>query len=580
MTNKERAEARANEIDEKIIETVQSGHSFRVEAGAGAGKTYSLERVVDWLDREKKAQYRKNGQNVACITYTNAAVDVIAGRLLKDSYIKPSTIHTFAWELINRFQSSMISYVQEMQLLPKKTDGSGELIDISEVKNVCYSLGVRYIEDGTLFLFHDDVIKLFVRLLDHAKFRLILGKKYPIILIDEYQDSFRVIMDQFLKYFIEPGIGPQFGLFGDSWQTIYASQGACGLVESDKLVVINKEANFRSQEVIVNALNQIRPSLPQISASDETDGKIIIITTEEYDGCRIQKGYYKGELEESVLFNCINGVIEKLELGWTGQTKKLMLTHKMLAKQQGYLHVLDLLDEHLKNKDDEHFLFFQNRVEPVYKALVENDPKQLFEALGVERRPVESRQNKRQWREFKESLSAARNETIGSVLKTVAESRLIGIPPKIIYWMNEAKKGEQGKLYHGKSIHTLYDIPYSEILKAIEFFTPEADFSTDHGVKGEQYDNVFLVLGRGWNEYKFDEQLYLDPVTLDDTKRKAYIRNRNLFYVCCSRPKKNLAILVTVPINHGFRSYLERVFGAENIVPYGRFMEERFSIGT
>ena len=91
MTNKERAEARANEIDKKIIETVQSGHSFRVEAGAGAGKTYSLERVVDWLDRETKTQYRKNGQNVACITYTNAAVDVIASRLSKDSYIKSVT---------------------------------------------------------------------------------------------------------------------------------------------------------------------------------------------------------------------------------------------------------------------------------------------------------------------------------------------------------------------------------------------------------------------------------------------------------------------------------------------------------
>lgn len=572
MTNKEKAEARANEIDAKIIETVQSGRSFRVEAGAGAGKTYSLERVVDWLDREKKTQYRRNGQNVACITYTNAAVDVIAGRLSRDSFIKPSTIHTFAWELIKRFQSSLISYVQEMELLPIKKDGSGELVDVSDINNVSYSLGVRYYENGTLFLFHDDVIKLFVRLLDHEKFRLIMGKKYPIILIDEYQDSFRVIMDQFLKYFIEPGRGPQFGLFGDSWQTIYTSQGACGLVESDELIVIEKEANFRSQEVIVNALNQIRPSLPQISASDETDGKIIIITTDEYDTFRIQKGYYKGELEETILFKCIHDVTERLELGWTGQTKKLMLTHKMLAKQQGYIRVLDMLDDHLKNRDDEHFLFFQNKIEPIYKALAENDPKQLFEALGIERRPIESRQNKRQWRELKASLSIARNETIGSVLKTVAESRLVGIPPIITYWMNEAEKGGQGQPYHGKSINTFYEIPYSEMLKAIGFFTPEAEFSTDHGVKGEQYDNVFLVLGRGWNDYKFDEQLHLDPSTLDDTKKKAYIRNRNLFYVCCSRPKKNLAILITVHVNRDFRCYLERVFGAENIISYSRFM--------
>lgn len=572
MTNREKAETRANEIDKRIIETVQSGCSFRVEAGAGAGKTYSLERVVDWLDHEKKTLYRKNGQNVACITYTNAAVDVIADRLSKDSFIKPSTIHTFAWNLVKQFQSSLINAVQELQLLPKKTDGSDESIDGSNIKMVCYSLGVRYIEEGTLYLFHDDVIKLFVRLLDNAKFRLILSKKYPIILIDEYQDSFRSIMDQFLKYFIDKGTGPQFGLFGDSWQTIYASQGACGLVESDKLVVINKEANFRSQEIIVNALNQIRPELPQISASDDTDGKITIITTDEYDSFRIKKGYYKGELEDSVLFSCINGVIEKLENQWTGQTKKLMLTHKMLAKQQGYSRVLELLNEHLKNRDDEHFLFFQNKVEPVYQALLDNDPKQLFEALGIERRPIESKKNKRQWRELKENLSEAREKTIGDVLKTVSGSRLIAVPSKITYWMDEAEKEESDQLYHGENIRAFYVIPYSEILKAIEFFKPEADFSTDHGVKGEQYDNVFLVLGRGWNDYKFDEQLYLDPAMLDEKGEKTYIRNRNLFYVCCSRPKKNLVILITVPTNQRFRTYLERVFGTENITSYSQFV--------
>ena len=572
MTNRERAEARANEIDRYIIDTVQSGHSFRVEAGAGAGKTYSLERVVDWLDHEKKTQFRKNGQNVACITYTNAAVDVISNRLSSESFIQPCTIHTFAWNLIKQFQSTLISYVQELHLLPQKTDGSGKLIDGRTIKKVTYSLGVRYIEGETLYLYHDDVIKLFVKLLDSIKFRMIMSKRYPIILIDEYQDSFKVIMNQFLRFYIDTDDGPQFGLFGDSWQTIYASQGACGEVESDKLVVINKEANFRSQEVIVNALNRIRPELPQITASDETDGRITIITTDEYKACRIQKGYYKGELEDTVLFKCINGVIGKLEHNWSGQTKKLILTHKMLAKQQGYSRVLDLLNDHLKNKDDDHFLFFQNKIEPIYTALLENNSKQLFEALGIERRPIESKDNKRQWRELRDKLSTVRQETIWDVLKTVADSKLIGIPPKIQYWMGEYEKSDQGQLYHGKQINAFYEIPYSEILKVIDFFKPESEFSTGHGVKGEQYDNVFLVLGRGWNDYKFDEQLYLDPETLNENEKKAYIRNRNLFYVCCSRPRKNLAILITVPVNRNFRFYLERVFGAENILSYSQFM--------
>ena len=40
------AKTEADKIDAQIIETLKSGHSFRVEAGAGSGKTYSLNRVA------------------------------------------------------------------------------------------------------------------------------------------------------------------------------------------------------------------------------------------------------------------------------------------------------------------------------------------------------------------------------------------------------------------------------------------------------------------------------------------------------------------------------------------------------
>jgi len=572
MTNREKAIVRANEIDASIIKTLESGKSFRVEAGAGSGKTYSLERVVDWIGNKRKEQYKRYGHKVACITYTNAAVDVITERLANESFIKPCTIHTFAWDLIKRFKSSLLAYVKELNMFPASLSDSSESFDFNVIKNVVYTLGVRYFENDTLYLNHDDVIQLFVKMLDSHKFRLILEKEYPLILIDEYQDSFRVIMNQFLKYFIEPEVGPQFGLFGDSWQTIYGSQGACGLVESEKLIVINKEANFRSQKVIVDVLNNIRPCLPQFSALDDNDGAVIVITTDKCAAPRVQRGYYRDEIEESFLFDYIDNVTKKLESGWTGQTKKLMLTHKMLSKQNGYSNLLNILGDHLKNRDDEHFLFFQNKVEPIFNALIDNDLRQLFEILGVKRRPIESKTNKRLWREFKSNLSYARGKTIRDVLEIVISSRLVDVPQSVAYWFEEAKKDSSVNLYHHRAINELYNIRYSEIINAIDFYKPDSEFSTDHGVKGEEYDNVLLVIGRGWNDYKFDEQLYLDPLMLDDSQMKNYIRNRNLFYVCCSRPKKNLAILITVPINIRFREYLERVFGAKNIISYNQFI--------
>ena len=49
-----------------------------------------------------------------------------------------------------------------------------------------------------------------------------------------------------------------------------------------------------------------------------------------------------------------------------------------------------------------------------------------------------------------------------------------------------------------------------------------------------------------------------------------------MFYVCCSRPRKRLAILVTVEINAQFETYLRNVFGADNVVPYSEFISVAF----
>ena len=45
--NYDLAKAEADKVDAQIIETLKTGHSFRVEAGAGSGKTYS--RSHPWL---------------------------------------------------------------------------------------------------------------------------------------------------------------------------------------------------------------------------------------------------------------------------------------------------------------------------------------------------------------------------------------------------------------------------------------------------------------------------------------------------------------------------------------------------
>lgn len=575
MTNKEVAEARAEKLDKLIIDTLRLGKSFRIEAGAGAGKTHSLMKVIVWLEHSKRKELRKKGQRVACLTYTNVAVDEIKSRLVSEDFIQPCTIHNFAWSCMNKFQSTLKKTVGELDLLPGRKDIT-EKISLEEIKVVSYDLGVRYIEEGVLHLHHDDVIKLFEKLLDNAKFRYLLSIEYPIILIDEYQDSFKTIMDQLLKYFVVPEKKPQIVLFGDAWQTIYGDIGACGEVVCDKLSVIKKEFNFRSEEIIVNVLNNIRPELKQITASDEHDGRVIVITTNDYSGER-QSNYYKGELPNEVLFPYIEKVRTKLaDLGWSSDCKTLMLTHKMLAKQQHYDNLLEFLRNHLHDEDDEHFLFFMNTVEPLYEALKNNKAKELFDALGLERRPIQSLDNKRQWNKLRDDLESARQGTIYQVLKVLEDNRLLGLPPKLdakLKAFDRWCEDEEPITLHSKPIHLFYDIPYKEVINAISFLKLETGYSTDHGVKGEGYENVIFIIGRGWNNYKFDEMLPLNQTLIEDKKQlKAYIRNRNLFYVCCSRAKKRLALFITVPVDKAFMKYLEDVFHAENIMTYSDFM--------
>ena len=301
------AKTEADKIDAQIIETLKSGHSFRVEAGAGSGKTYSLNRVIEWIQTNKWSDYSRKKQNVVCITYTNAAVDVIAERLSKDSFILPSTIHSFAWNAIKQYQSVLIDAVTTN---PEFLPDEGDFIKVTKVD---YNLGHRYKENGIQYLYHDDVLKLFCLFLDNAKFRRVFADKYPLILIDEYQDSYKPIIDRFIEFFISKGVGPQFGFFGDAWQTIYQSNKACGEIKHDKIEVIKKGSNFRSAPRIVQLLNDIRPELPQKSAIDGFNGEVLVITCDDYSGARRTERNFKNELPADELRVRLNNIREKIE---------------------------------------------------------------------------------------------------------------------------------------------------------------------------------------------------------------------------------------------------------------------------
>lgn len=567
-TNYQKAKEEADKIDAQIISVLQQGKNFRVEAGAGSGKTYSLNKVIEWIQDNKWNEYQRKNQNVVCITYTNAAVDVIAERLSSDSFILPSTIHSFAWNAIKQYQSFLLKIISENENLQPREE------DFSKIEQVQYTLGHRYQKNGVLYLFHEDVIALFSALLDNVKFRRMFTDRFPLILIDEYQDSFKPIMDKFIEYFIAEEAGPQFGFFGDAWQTIYQSNKACGLIEHEKIVEIKKVSNFRSAKRIVDLLNDIRPELPQVSAIDDFVGEVVVVTCDDYEGERRTDRNFKGDLPVEELKKRLTNLTEhvkKKHISDKESLKVLMITHKVLASQQGYEKLLNIIENGLRDKEDIFLLFFMEMIEPIYRALEETDMQLLFDTLKLKRYPIQTKTDKKKWKVLYEQLTQVRNLKTVDVLKVVTESELIPVPHNISAYYGMYFSAPDVR-YCNTTIKEFLDLEYEQFLAAISFLYPEAEFSTEHGVKGEEYDNVIFVISKGWNQYQFETYAPMIKNGYPQDKKVAYIRNRNLFYVCCSRSKKRLFFFVSVSLDDTFRDFLSELVGDDNIYTYEEYI--------
>lgn len=570
--NYEKAKEEADRVDEQIIETLQEGHSFRVEAGAGSGKTYSLIKVIEWIQANKQKEFINKKQNVICITYTNAAVDVIKERLEKDSFIIPSTIHSFAWNAIKQYQSVLIS------LLKEDNSFQNEEGDFFEIEEVNYTLGHRYKEQGIQYLHHNDVLTLFVKLLEKGKFRRFFSNKYPLILIDEYQDTYKPIVDQFINHYISTNTGPQFGFFGDAWQTIYQSNNACGLVDHVNIKLIKKGSNFRSAPRIVDLLNALRPELPQQSAIEDFDGEVIVINCEDYSGPRRTDRNFKGDLPAEELRSRLDNIREIFDKMTSSEEslKTLMISHRVLATQQGYERLLEIIGNGLRDKEDVFLLFYMNTVEPIFKALQTSNTELLFDTLGISRYPITKKSEKSQWKSLEQKLIIARKQKSIDVLRVVIETKLVPIPQNVEAYYKMYNNTPELLYSNEITLKEFLDIDYNQFLSAIDFLYPEADFSTEHGVKGEEYDNVIFVISRGWNQYQFDK--YAPMITKDTPipkgKESSYERNRNLFYVCCSRAKKRLIFFVTHEIDSTFSKCLDSLVGKDNIYTFQHYIEQ------
>lgn len=115
------------------------------------------------------------------------------------------------------------------------------------------------------------------------------------------------------------------------------------------------------------------------------------------------------------------------------------------------------------------------------------------------------------------------------------------------------------------------DVPFKEFQNLYLYLEGHTPFSTQHKIKGLEFENVLIVLHNGgWNNYNF-EYLFDAEIEgkLKPSQKKSYPkilhRTKKLFYVCCTRAKDNLIVYYPSPSPNVLEGAIT-LFGIENCV--------------
>ncbi|WP_270497498.1 UvrD-helicase domain-containing protein [Clostridium fessum] len=281
-------------VDKEIEDcfSTKNPKCFFVFAGAGSGKTRSLINTLNFLDREQGENLLMNGKQVAVITYTNAACDEISRRLQYKTIFSVSTIHSFLWDLIKYYQADIKSWlvesvqkeIEELQRKKTKKTGSkaGEKREEKIKKKMDRLAKIRTVQKfsynpngdnvGYDSLSHSEVIKMSTEFIaTEPTMQDILTSKYPILLIDESQDTKKELIDALLIVCEKYSGKFIVGMFGDTMQKIYMD-GKEDLAKCipDNWIKPVKIMNHRSAKRIVTLANSIRSTVDALYVSDNT----------------------------------------------------------------------------------------------------------------------------------------------------------------------------------------------------------------------------------------------------------------------------------------------------------------------
>ncbi|MGE8015288.1 UvrD-helicase domain-containing protein [Bacillus mycoides] len=544
-------------VEFEIRNSIDEYKNFIVEAGAGSGKTWSLVQALSYIIENKANIFERENKKVVCITYTNIAKDEIIHRIKSNQIVQVNTIHEFLWSVIKPFQAEMrfelINYYERKIEKPDKNydDYSSIIQQLIEFRPSIKYQEYKVHKDGIIT--HGDVLWIFSSMLSkYTILKKIIEDSFPIIFIDEYQDSDTKMIDSLLTTFLASE-KIVFGFFGDHYQKIY--DNSIGQVNTNKynLKSIKKNENYRCSTEVINILNELRYDIKQVAMGEEKKGKC--------------KFYYLPN------FNEIEDVFKKrIESDFFGleisNFKKLYLVNKKIAIVNNYLKLYQLYDskkrysDKYKKKDyilknsanrDCDYANLLYEIHNLIKLFRDDRAQDLLKKVALNvtnKRDLDEINSK-----LKKLVELRKKATIGEVFEDVITNKVIKVKQDTVKELLEETE---------EFTRILKDIKYQEFENLYNTLQDDSMFSTQHGTKGSEFDSVLCFIDDGeWRNYSIEDYLINNP---DPRKQRIIERTRNLFYVVCSRAKYNLAIVCKSSLSVDAQNNVKNIFGESNFI--------------
>lgn len=461
---------------------------------------------------------------------------------------------------------------------------------ITHVRTFTYGTGSDYAKG---ILGHDDIIKMASQLMIHRPlFRTLVAQQFPFVFVDESQDTFPVIVEALMAVQQQEHARFCLGFFGDPMQRIYPT-GIGTVPKPDDWRAIPKPENFRSPTTVLNLANAIRrdgDDLVQIGGRKKKEGEEEVPVVGTARLFVLPSDAHRDERVAQVRAWVANANDDEMwQPAENDPVKMLVIVHRMAAKRLGFGDLYVALNDKAPDAFKNGFLDATAwPLRPLISFLlplaeaVRNE--RDFETMRLLRlhSPLLAKANLQgvNVAERLKQLQAVSNQigelmgpksqaTVRDVLMLAKESRLVEFDPRLSAYLEDvaanepqAEENEEGEAEEDEdpsneinSMAAFLACPANQLRPYQIYVSEESPFSTQQGVKGAEFDRVLVVLDDDeGTHFQFSYEKYFglkelsarDKKTLEDGGETGVERTRRLFYVCCTRARQDLVVVLFV----------------------------------